>query len=203
MKVPMPMGGGPGGPPFGGRRREGGPESSRSEHHGPRHERSLEDIMKTVWLTPENAVFFRCNGLLYLSLNEKEIRVSLRRDFPFEELWSHISVLDESEEEVGIISSLDLFDGEAGQLLREELERRYYAPVIRKILGLKERYGFSYWKVETAEGTMEFTLHDTYKSLIRVGGNRVVLLDVDGNRFEIPDVSALDRKSYRKIELYL
>ena len=50
---------------------------------------------------------------------------------------------------------------------------------------------------------MEFTLHDTYKSLIHIDDKRVIILDVDGNRFEIPDVSALDRRSYRKIELYL
>ena len=172
--------------------------------HRPHRERSLDEIMKTVWLTPENAVFERRGGLLWLTLDGKETRVSLRRDFPFEELWSYISVLNPEEEEIGIIRSVDLFDGAAGTLLREELERRYYAPVILRIHSLKERYGFSYWKVETAaEGEMEFTLHDTYKSLIHIDEKRVVLLDVDGNRFEIPDISALDRKSYRKIELYL
>ena len=32
---------------------------------------------------------------------------------------------------------------------------------------------------------------------------RAYILDVDGNRYEIPDVEALDRQSYKKIELYL
>ena len=68
---------------------------------------------------------------------------------------------------------------------------------------MKERYGFSYWKVKTEEGEVRFTLHDTFRSIIRAGEKRVILLDVDGNRFEIPDVDALDRKSYKKIELYL
>ena len=31
----------------------------------------------------------------------------------------------------------------------------------------------------------------------------VFIVDVDGNRFEIPSVEALDRASYKKIELYL
>lgn len=162
-----------------------------------------EDLTQTVWLTPENASFSRKNGLLRLSFGGKELRVSLRRNFPLEELWSFLSVLDEKEEEVGMIRDLSQFGKAEEELLRAELERRYYAPVILKILSLKERFGFSYWKVETAEGKMEFTLRDTYKSLVRLGGNRVFVLDVDGNRFVIPDLTALDRKSYRKIELYL
>jgi hypothetical protein len=75
--------------------------------------------------------------------------------------------------------------------------------VIKSILQVKERYGFSYWKVKTAEGEVSFTLHDTFRSIIRSGDQRLILLDVDGNRFEIPNVEELDRKSYKKIELYL
>lgn len=162
-----------------------------------------QDLTKTVWLTPENASFSRKNGLLWLTYGGGELRVTLRRNFPLEELWSFLSVLNDREEEVGMIRDLSQFGPAENDLLRSELERRYYAPVILKILSLKERFGFSYWKVETAEGKMEFTLRDTYKSLVRLGGRRVFVLDVDGNRFVIPDVSALDRKSYRKIELYL
>jgi hypothetical protein len=68
---------------------------------------------------------------------------------------------------------------------------------------VKERYGFSYWKVQTDEGEVTFTLHDTFRSIVRASEFRVILMDVDGNRFDIPDVRELDRKSYKKIELYL
>ena len=75
--------------------------------------------------------------------------------------------------------------------------------MILSIKSVKERYGFSYWKVTTADGEVSFTLHDTYRSIVRAGERRIILLDVDGNRFQIPDVEALDRKSYKKIDLYL
>ena len=162
-----------------------------------------EELENTVWLTLGNASFARKNGLLWLTYQNETLRVSLRRNFPFEELWTFISVLNEKEEEIGMIRDISQFGPVEEELLRAELERRYYAPVILRILSLKERFGFSYWKVETPEGKMEFTLRDTYKSLIRLDGKRVFVLDVDGNRFVIPDVTALDRKSYRKIELYL
>ena len=57
--------------------------------------------------------------------------------------------------------------------------------------------------METEEGSVSFTLHDTFRSIIRAGEHRLIFLDVNGNRFELPDTEALDRKSYKKIELYL
>ena len=166
--------------------------------------RSLEELSVTNWLTPQNASFFSKNGFLYIKQPEKEeMRVFLYRQFPFELQWEFISVMDNEQQEVGILRSLDLFDDESQTLLREELKRRYYSPVIQKILSMKERYGFSYWKVVTSDGEMKFTLQDTFRSIVHVGEKRLLLLDVNGNRFEIPDTTALDRKSYKKIELYL
>ena len=191
------------GMPPGGRR--GGPGRGGSEDGGhPRiKERSLAEISVTVWLTPENAVFFRKNGLLWLSLGGKEQRVTLCREFPFDQPWDYISVLDGEDHELGIIRSTSQFEGETRELLESELQRRYYAPIVRRIASVKERYGFSYWKVLTDEGEIKFTLHDTYKSILRVNSTRVMFVDVNGNRFEIPDVRELDAKSQRKLELYL
>ena len=165
--------------------------------------RSLAQLSVTVWLTPENATFFLKNGFLYVRYEEREERAFLCREFPFEMLWEFISVLNEDQQEIGIVRNVDAFEGDARELLVNELNRRYYSPVIEAILQVKERYGFSYWKVRTKEGTVSFTLHDTFRSIVRADGNRLILMDVDGNRFEIPDAEALDRKSYKKIELYL
>lgn len=192
MRPPMGMGDrGRGGP----HRGPGGPD------RGPA--RTLAELSVTVWLTPENATFYVKNDFLHIKTETYEGRAHLCREFPFELEWEFISVMNEEQAEVGIIKSVSLFEGAGEELLRTELRRRYYTPVIDKILGVKERYGFSYWRVHTAEGNVNFTLHDTYRSIIRASHNRVVLLDVNGNRFEIPDVQALDRKSYKKIELYL
>ncbi len=187
------------------------PDMRPDMRHGPRSDmggegrkmRSLAELSVTVWLTPENAEFYMKNNFLYLKHNGEEQRAFLVRQFPFECEWDFISVLNEEQEEMGIVRSTSLFEGSAREILEEELRRRYYAPIIQSIQNVKERYGFSYWKVQTREGEVSFTLHDTYRSLIRAGEKRLILLDVNGNRFEIPDVSALDRKSYKKIELYL
>ena len=134
-------------------------------------------------------------------------RIFLSRAFPFDMPFDYISVLDKDKKEIGFIRSLDDFDDPDKTLLIHELETKYYTPVIKKILSVKERYGFSYWKCECEFGEKSFTLQDTFRSIIKAqsadGTERVYILDVDGNRYEIPDVEALDRQSYKKIELYI
>ena len=131
-------------------------------------------------------------------------RVFLHRDFPFELLWSYISVLGEDNKERGLIYDIADFDETTTQLLKTELERKYYSPTVASIESLKERYGFSYWKVTLSDGrSLNFTMQDTFRNIVRRGEDSAILLDVDGNRFVIESIAALDRKSYRRIELYL
>ena len=166
-------------------------------------ERTLAEISVTVWLTSENASFSMKNGFLYIQHGDRDTRAFLCRIFPFELDWEFISVLDEEQCEIGMIRRVEDFVDADRELLVTELKRRYYSPVILRILSMKERYGFSYWKVTTKEGEVSFTLHDTFRSIIRASESRLIFMDVDGNRFEIPNVHALDKKSYKKIELYL
>ncbi len=167
-----------------------------------------EDNVTILKLDNTNAEFFMRNGFLGLSLNtdgQKEYdRVFLHRIFPFEKLYEYISVLNENLHEIGIIYDICDFSSETKAMLETELERKYYAPKIKTIVSLKERYGFSYWKIVTDDNrNISVTVQDTYRNMIRVGEDKVIILDVDGNRFVIESIAALDRKSYKKIELYL
>ena len=134
-------------------------------------------------------------------------RIFLSRAFPFDMPYEYISVLDRDKKEIGFIRSLDDFDEPERTLLKNELETKYYTPTIKRILQVKERYGFSYWKCECEFGEKTFTLRDTFRSIIKAhtkdGRERIYILDIDGNRYEIPDVEKLDRMSYKTIELYL
>ncbi len=168
-----------------------------------------DSAAEMIRIDRSNASFSIKNGFLALSFKKdgetvEHNRVFLHRDFPFEKLWEYISVLDGDSKEIGIIIDIADFDDETSALLRTELERKYYCPVVKSIESLKERYGFSYWNVITAEDRkVSFTMQDTFRNIIRVGQDKCLLLDVDGNRFIIESVAALDRKSHKKIEIYL
>lgn len=182
---------------------------------------SYLDLAEITYLTPENAVFSRTkNGFPAMraflppftdDLTEEKLppewqdfgRVQFHRAFPFDAPDEYISVLDQDGKEYGIICSLSDFEGEARELIQKELDRKYLAPIITRILSLKDKLGFSYWEVETDLGKRSFTMQDTYRNMFRNSENGVILTDVDGNRYAIADVLKLDPKSYRKIELYL
>ena len=167
-------------------------------------ENTIIEAAKINKITPGTAVFGSKNGFLTLTHNDKVYdRVFLHRAFPFDKLWEYISVLDIDSNEIGLIVSVSDFSEEQQELLTSELKRKYYSPIIRKILSVKDQFGFSYWKVITDDGEIAFTMQDTFRNIIHVSDTKIILSDVDGNRFVIEDTTALDRKSYRKIELYM
>ncbi len=192
-------------------------------------ETGVASVTRIIYLNDENATFHGENGFLALTATlpktddlfakaeeQNEVsdenglitktweRVFLHIAFPFDVPNEYISVLDKDNKEIGMIRSLDGLKAETQALLRAELARKYYAPAITKILSVKERYGFSYWQVVLSDGrALSFTVQDTYRSILKITYQHIFIIDVDGNRFEISDVEALDHASYKKIELYL
>lgn len=130
-------------------------------------------------------------------------RVFFHRAFPYELPDEFISVLDKDSKEYGIIKSLSDFDDQAKEIINKALKRKYYCPEITKIHSLKDQFGYSYWDVETDNGRMEVVLKDTFSSIARISDVFIVITDISGNRYKISDLETFDRKSYRKIELFL
>lgn len=168
-----------------------------------------EQSARILRLDRQNASFEEKNGFLSLVLDvngEKKTygRIFLHRAFPFEFSLEFISVLDDEKNEIGIIYHVSDLDEASIKLVNEEMGRRYYSPTIKEIKSLKERYGFSYWKVTLDDGREQsFTMQDTYKNILHTSDDSIILVDVDSNRYTIESISGLSAKSYRKIELYL
>lgn len=179
------------------------------------------DMAEVTYLTPENSRFYLTkNGFPALEavlpkfgddLEEEDKtpikqdfgRVYFHRCFPFESPDEYISVLNGDGREYAMIRRLSDLPEEAQNIIKTELTRKYFCPTIEKIYTLKEKLDYSFWEVKTSLGDMNFSMHDTYRNIARVGNGMLILTDVDGNRFRIEDVSKLDRKSFKKIELYL
>ena len=87
--------------------------------------------------------------------------------------------------------------------LTKELKKKYFAPKILKINKVREAYGKTFWECDTDLGPLSFTVRETNRNLLHAGEDRIFVVDHDGCRYEIPSVSALDRKSFSRIELYL
>lgn len=170
---------------------------------------TLADAAGIRYLNGENSRFFRDGDFIGAEMEGEDGetvrhgRVWLHRSFPLDMPDEYISVQNKDQEELGLIRSISVYDEETARLLKDELNRKYYTPTITRIITLKETRGFSFWKVMSDSGELTFTLQDTSKSISKIGNDRAFIFDICGNRYEIKSLSALDKKSARKLELYL
>ena len=172
-----------------------------------------------VFLTPEMAHFIKSGDFVGLELsgeleklNESALdlprlahydRIRLRRAFPFSLESEYVSVLDNDMNEIGLIKDISVFPDTDRELICAELERVYYSPRILSIKSVKERLGYAYFAVTSDAGELEIPLRDVYRSLIRIGEDRLAIIDTDGNRYYIDSIKALDKNSQKKLELYI
>lgn len=117
------------------------------------------------------------------------------RAFPLSSPHAYISLLDDDGKEIGMIQNLSELDPSSMEVIGEELEKAYFIPRIKKILMLKELYGgVTEFSVETDRGFRDFEIRG--RDAIRLMGlSRVIITDVDGNKYEIPDNEVLDPRS--------
>lgn len=128
-------------------------------------------------------------------------RVFLHRTFPYENPFEYISVLNANNEEVCMIKKVDEIKGK--ELIISELDQMYYEPEILKILELKEQMGFTYIKAVTDGGLRTMTVRDIFRSITHISSKYIYITDIYGNRYTIKDLEHFDKKSYKKIELFL
>ncbi len=170
---------------------------------------SLAEAAGIVYLDSDNCKFFKKGDFIGAviknsdGVEETHDRVWLHRSFPFDMPSEYISVQNKDQEELGLIRNTESFSSEEKKLIEGELERKYFTPKVKKIITLKEARGFSFWKIMTDSGELSFTVQDTSKSIAKIGADRAFIFDISSNRYEIESLSALDKKSLRKLELYL
>ncbi len=111
----------------------------------------------------------------------------------------YISLLDIKNEEVAFIRDLNDVDEASRRVIEEELAHRYLKARIERVHNIQMEYGVTYWDVTTDRGKREFVIRG-HENTHWASDTRILLTDVDGNRFEIPDYTGLDPHSIRLIE---
>ena len=163
-----------------------------------------EEVLEMRLLTSENAVFTRTpGGFLALKYKEKEYdRVGVYLTFPLTNPEEYISI-PELVGRLPVITCLKDLKKEEQDMIREQVRLRYFMPVIRKVMDVKDEYGYAYWHVQTDFGTCRFTTHMGGDAVINLGGDRYQITDIDGNRYELPDFYALSVMERKKLDLFI
>lgn len=166
-----------------------------------------EEVLQMKFLTAENAVFSRTEGgFLALKFGDKEYeRVGVYLTFPLTNPEEFISIreTDEKAKEIGVIRSLKDMKKDVQEMVQEQIRLRYFLPVIRKVMDVKDEYGYAYWHVMTDFGVCRFTTHMGGDAVINIGGSRYQITDIDGNRYELPDLYALTVMERKKLDLFI
>ena len=107
-----------------------------------------------------------------------------------------VGATQSEQKEIGLIRSLESLAPEQRRLLKEELAKRYFIHIITRIDSIREEFGYLYWDCETDKGRREFPVPRWDQSkVVHVGDGCHMVTDVDGNRYEIPNLEELDPDS--------
>jgi len=123
--------------------------------------------------------------------------------FPISNPGHMISLRDQEGLEIGILDDMHGLDVESKKLIKEELEKSYFMPRIVDIYSIDEKLHVLIWEVETDKGRRAFEVRHVRQNVRRTGPRRFIVKDVDGNRYEIRDWTALPVRARRIIERYL
>jgi len=181
------------GPPHTGAKQRG--------HSFPMPERPSTEF---IVLDPAKIQFRRENGKLTMMMDGAEEAGEIRvlRLFPLSDPEGWVSVIAVDGREIGIVRTLDELDPDSRNTVLDVLFRRYAVPQIARIVACREKFDLVEWEVETDRGGCRFVMRNPRETIQRAGNNRLALMDVEGNRYDVPDLDALDARSRTAIERY-
>ena len=133
---------------------------------------------------------------------QRHLGVEGVRGFPISEPDRWISICDSQGREVALVDDLADLPPRVRQLLENDLAQREFVPLIRRILSAPADTEPASWDVETDRGRTRFVvkIHDDVR---RLGPHRVMVIDSQGIRYLVDDLSQLDPSSRRMLERFL
>ncbi len=160
----------------------------------------LKEVLKLV--TPKQVRFWHDEEGRFCAAIAGEgefVNVKPIRNFPIQARDRLISLLDENDNEIAILTTVQGLDPQSREALERELAKRYFIPRIQAIHHIEGRFGITRWFVTTDRGERVFDVRE--RGDVRYyPGRRVVIRDADGNLYEIPDYNQLDPYSRALLE---
>ena len=142
-------------------------------------------------------LFYEPKDRLRLTLGEEKSYLTVKPVWaaPVSRPGAYLALLDGKGEEIALLPDVNALSPENAAILQAELRQRYLTATVTAITHARQEYGATYWSVETDRGARDFVTQSLQENAQWFSETHLLLLDVDGNRFEIPDVAALDARS--------
>jgi len=145
-------------------------------------------------------------GLKYKGEDYKHI--VLRRIMPIDQPLHYISVADTENKEIAILKSVAELEKAQREVVEQELDNRYYSPQVLEIMSVRDKLGYVYMEMrlknkQGKEYDKSCAIKDVSRNIRMLSSNSIIIFDVDGNRYVVPELSALNKQSLRKLDSYL
>lgn len=114
-----------------------------------------------------------------------------------------LALLDGKGDEIVMLERPEDLAGDSLTAVREELSRRYLTSQVLRVIDARSEFGATYWHVETERGPRDFVTQSLQENAQWLSPTHLMLSDVDGNRFELVDVTAFDPRSKAFLETIL
>ena len=163
---------------------------------------SQDTIWELTILDPKKATFWvdEFEDLrIKLEDGTEYAKVRAMRAFPLSAQDRYIVLRDEEGKEIAMIKDPGELDAKSRHALEVELGKSYFVPQITSINKIDEDFGVPKWDVETDRGHRRFELRNRNDAKT-VGRGRVLIKDIDGNRYEINNFHLMDAKSISYLE---
>ena len=111
----------------------------------------------------------------------------------------YLSLLDSKGKEILMLERLEDAGADNVEVLRQELHRRYLYSQVRRVNAVRMEFGATYWSVETDRGHRDFVTQSLQENAQWIDEEFLLLIDVEGNHYQVKPVSALDPDSLRRL----
>lgn len=126
---------------------------------------------------------------------EEHEKLDARRLFPRTGAHRYISLQDEDGKEISIIRKEEGLMDETAAALDKLMEHNYFIPIIERILEIHEKNDIIHVEAQTDHGFCKFDISDARHNIKILFDGRVLIRDMNDNRYEIPDIAKMDKKS--------
>ena len=150
-------------------------------------------------------LFHEPRDVLRMTVNNEYsvVQVEPRWAAPLSHPGQLLGLMNSKGEEVVLVSSVSSLDEENRKVIQLELDRRYLTSTVHKIVSAKVEFGATYWTDITERGQRDFVVQSLQENAQWLGERHLVFVDIDHNRFEVPDLDKLDPQSRKFIDSIL
>lgn len=131
---------------------------------------------------------------------QEEIPVKIMWARPLTGKGKEICCVGKDKKEVALIQSVETLDPSSQLIIKEALSDRYLIPKVKRVHSTHAEFGTRYWDVETEIGRRTFAMREPHRNILWVTTDNLILRDTIGNRYEIDELSKLDKRSQLEVE---